>query len=364
MKINKVEALYIHIPFCEHLCDYCDFPKLQYFTKFAKEYLLALSNEIKYRKVQGDFKTIYIGGGTPTSLTDEEFKELLEMIKPFSKKVKEYTIEANPESLTINKLKLMKEYGVNRISIGVESTSDQVLSSINRHHTFKDVKNAVNNAKKVGIDNLNVDLIIGLPHVSFNMLKEDIDNLLSLDVKHISTYSLTVHKNTVFFLKGIKEEKEDISRDKYDYIHETLTKNGFNHYEVSNFAKNGFESKHNMVYWMNEHYFGLGLGASGYLDNIRYTNTRNFSKYISNEFEEEKEIVTIKDLKTYELMLKLRTNIGIDLKSYKDKFNEDLLLSSGINKQIKAQNLYIKNNHLIPTYNGMMLLDNILMDII
>ena len=366
MKKNKVQALYIHIPFCEHICDYCDFPKLQYFRNFATEYISSLKNELdSYRINKDDIQTIYVGGGTPTSLDDDLFLELLNIIKPYTNNVKEYTFEANPESLTLDKLMMMKRFGVNRLSIGVESTDDHILESINRKHTFKDVITAVSNAKKVGFDNLNVDLIIGLPHVLKGQLEKDLDNILSLGVNHISCYSLTVHPHTMFFIKGIEEPDDDIAREYYDLVEDKLTKNGFIHYEISNWAKLGKESLHNFTYWKDEQYYGIGLGAAGYIDNIRYVNTRNIQKYNQGDWLEEKEVVDKKDDILYFIMLNLRTNRGIYFKEYKYRFDEDFYqkYEQTIEELLKEKCIILdrKEGRIYPTYEGMMILDQLIL---
>lgn len=365
-KNNDIHSLYIHVPFCEHLCDYCDFPKLQYFRTFAEKYIVSLKTELDSYQINHKLKTIYVGGGTPTALDDDLFEQLLKIIKPYSEGVEEYTFEANPESLSEEKLLLMKEYGVNRISIGAESTDDQILASINRHHTFSDVKTAISSARKMGFDNLNVDLIIGLPHVSEVLFRKDLANILDLDVEHISLYSLTVHPHTVFSMKGVNEPKEDFARALYDIAEEALTKKGYVHYEISNWAKPGKESKHNFTYWKDEQYYGIGYGASGFVGNKRYTNTRNLEKYLSGQFIEESEIVNIKDDKVYFIMLNLRTNQGIDLVEYQTRFKEDLLESKkeDIQRFIKDRLLKIENHRLIATYNGMMILDQIILELI
>lgn len=365
-KNNNIHSLYIHVPFCEHLCDYCDFPKLQYFRTFAKKYLTALKTELDSYHIDHRLKTIYVGGGTPTSLDDDLFEQLLEIISPYVEGVNEYTFEANPESLSEKKLALMKQHRVNRISIGVESTDDKVLASINRHHTFSDVKTAISKARKIGFDNLNVDLIIGLPHVSETIFRKDLDNILALGVDHISLYSLTVHPHTVFSLKGIKEPKEDFARKLYDIAEEVLLMNGYIHYEVSNWAKPEKESIHNFTYWKDEQYYGIGYGASGYVGDTRYVNTRNLEKYLSGQFIEESEIVDLKDDKTYFIMLNLRTNQGIDLDDYQNRFNEDILETKKeeIESFIKDGLLKNENNRLIATYNGMMILDQIILELI
>ena len=364
-KTNLPKALYIHIPFCESICDYCDFTKLQYFHSFAEKYLVALRKELNEKVTNKELDTIYIGGGTPTSLDDAQFEELLKMVDPLTKSVKEYTVEANPESLTLSKIKLLKKYGVNRVSIGVESTNNQILKSINRKHTFEDVKTAVDNLRENGINNINLDLIIGLPNVSFKMLEKDIYNILSLNPNHISCYSLTVHEHTVFYINKIEEPTEEYAYEAYKTINSLLEENGYIHYEVSNWSKSGFESQHNLTYWRNEQYYGLGLGASGYIDNIRYKNTTNFNKYISFENEIEQEIVTLEDNRQYEIMLRLRTIEGIDVLDFKDKFGYDIYERNKdvIDDYIKTGYLQIRENRIVPTFEGMMILDKIYLDL-
>ena len=345
------------LPFCESICDYCDFAKLQYFHSLADQYLIALQKELTDRVDNKELKTIYIGGGTPTSLDDEQFKTLLKMVLPYTKMVEEYTIEANPESLNLSKIKLMKKYGVNRLSIGVESTDDKILKAINRKHTFADVQKAVALTRENGLDNINLDLIIGLPNVSMKMLEKDIQNILSLNPSHISCYSLTVHEHTVFYLNKIEEPFEQYAYDAYKRINEILGERAYEHYEVSNWAKPGKESKHNLTYWNNERYYGIGLAASGYLGNIRYKNTTNFSKYISFKNEIEEEVVSDKDRIEYEIMLKLRTMYGLDI----SKLN---LNKKVVDEYIAGGYLALNGNQLTATFEGMMILDKIVLDLL
>ena len=354
--MNKVKSLYIHIPFCTHLCDYCDFTKLQYFRNFAVSYLEALKDELDSYTIK-DLKTIYVGGGTPTALDDDLFEQLLKIIDKYSSGVKEYTFEANPESVSLNKIKLLKEHGVNRISIGVQTTNQKILDNLNRQHNFEQVKEAVKNLKEVGIDNINIDLILGLPHSSEKILKEDINNVLSLNPKHISCYGLTVNPHTVLFNKGFKEPEGDLLRKYYDIVEEALAQNGFIHYEVSNWAKPGYMSEHNLTYWRNEQYFGCGLGASGYIKDIRYKNTINLSQYLARAFVFEREQVSDRDKLTYQIMLNLRTIEGLKLSYLKGKDKEiDSLMKDGL--------ITIKNDAIIPTYEGMMVLDQIILKFI
>ncbi len=366
MKKNKANSLYIHIPFCESICDYCDFTKLQYFRIFAKDYLIRLKEQLQNEVVDINLKTIYVGGGTPTSLEDDLFLELLKMIEPYSKSVQEYTFECNPESLSLKKIEMMKQFGVNRVSIGVESTDDEVLKMINRHHTFSDVKKVMGLLRENGINNINLDLILGLPNVSLKMLEKDIKNILSLNPNHISCYSLTVHEHTVFYINGINPPSDDFSYEAYKMVNDLLCKNGYEHYEVSNWSKPGYRSEHNLTYWRNDHYYGIGLGAAGYLDNIRYTNTKNLSNYLKGKNKKEEEIVTSSDLEEYQIMLNLRTIEGLDLTSFNKIFNKDLYQEKKkeIDSYISSKHLALKNNHLIPTFEGMMILDKIILDLI
>ena len=365
MKKNKVSALYIHIPFCESICDYCDFTKLQYFRNFAFLYLEKLEQELDSTIQNKELETIYVGGGTPTSLEDDLFLKLLQMISPYSKKVKEYTFECNPESLTLNKIKMLKEYGVNRISIGVESTDNRILKSINRHHTFEDVKKVVTLLKDNGINNINLDLIIGLPNVSGAMLDKDIKNILSLKPNHISCYSLTVHEHTVFYINEIEEPSEEFAYDAYKKINNLLEQSGYLHYEVSNWCLPNYQSQHNLTYWRNEEYYGIGLGASGYIGSTRYKNTTNLSEYLNGKNKKEVEIVDSNYLLFTQVMLNLRTSEGLDLVKFTSIFNKDLYKEKKeiIDSYINDGYLFVKDKRLIATFEGMMILDKITLDL-
>jgi len=332
---------------------------------FAVKYLKALEKEIAIQDIE-TLKTIYVGGGTPTALEDDLFLELLEIIKPYTEAVEEYTFEANPESLSESKIKLLKKYGVNRISLGVQSTDSKVLKAINRQHDYQDVIKAIKTLKENDINNINVDLILGLPHSSEALLKRDLENLTSLGIKHISCYALTIHPHTVLFTQGYKEMDDDLMRKNYDIVDAFLKEKDFIHYEVSNWCLPSYQSKHNLTYWRNEQYYGCGLGAAAYIGNYRYKNTINLDKYLKGEYIAEKEEVTLKDALTYQVMLSLRTNEGLSLKLLKDRYNLDLLKtkSEEINSLVKQGYLFIKDDKLCPTYAGMMILDTIILKLI
>lgn len=338
------KGLYIHIPFCEHICAYCDFTKFFYDTKKVNEYLIALENELNNSSIS-NISSIYVGGGTPTSLNELELEKLLKIISIYYKEGISYTFEANVENLTLEKIILLKKYGVNRISIGVQTFSPRLLKIISRHHNEEKVKNVISLLHQVGIDDINVDLIYALPSQTFEELKEDLSKFVSLDVTHISTYALSVNDHTFFKNKNIVEQDADVTRNMYDYIVSYLKQNGFNRYEVSNFSKDGYSSKHNIIYWRNQEYYGIGCGASGYINNIRYENTKSLNKYIKGLYRYKEEILTKDDISFYEIMLGLRLIEGIshyDIK-YHDKIEK--CLNSGllekIDNRIKVKDEYL-----------------------
>ncbi len=362
---KRINSLYIHIPFCEHICGYCDFPKLFYNSKFSKPYLKALFYELSCYH-PSNLKTIYVGGGTPTSLSLEEIESLLAHLKPLLAKDYEFTIEANAENLTEEKLKLFREYGVNRLSIGLESSDEKILKLMGRKHTFLDVKNIILKARQLGFKNINADLIFGYPNQNLDMLKKDLDNILSLNLEHISLYSLTVSKGTKFYNDGIKELNEDDSRIFYDFILNTLRKQGYKRYEISNFAKPGFESRHNLTYWRDENYYGIGLGASGFIDNIRYTNTKNLSSYLNHDFVYEKEYLAKNEEIEDFLLTNLRLEDGFLDSSFKKRFG-DSFLNMFKNKltKLKENNLIIINDDKICLSDeGLIILDRVLLELL
>ncbi len=369
MRNNKpVSALYIHIPFCHHLCFYCDFTKTIYNKDKVKLYLKSLRDEIDaYHIPFRSLKTIYIGGGTPSSLDIEELKELLEIVKPYTDGVEEYTFEANPESLSEEKIALLVEYGVNRISLGVQTSDDEVLLKIGRKHTFNDVVKVASLLHKYHIDNISFDLILTLPEVDTGQLCKDIDNLLALKPKHISCYALEVHDDTVFAKMGIKEADQDTIYQEYEIVNNILVSHGYHHYEVSNWGLAGYYSKHNLTYWMNEEYYGCGLGTSGYLNGVRYKNTIDLDTYNSGHYLDSSETVTESDEIEYDIMLPLRTEMGIDDNEFKKKHGYSLLETKEKEISEMIENGYlkpIKNHKIICTFNGLMALNSVILELI
>jgi len=338
-------SIYIHIPFCNSICTYCDFCKIFYNKKYINDYLNNLEQEIKVRYKSEIVNTIFIGGGTPSSLDDEELIRLMNIIEIFKLNDNyEFTVECNIESITENKLKIMKKYGVNRISIGVESFDNSIIKLLGRNHTKKDVYNKMGIVKRY-FSNINIDLIYAA-YDDINILKSDIDCFLKLDIPHISTYSLIIEDNTMLKINGMKNIDEDIDYEMYKYIEDTLEKNNYIHYEISNYAKNGYQSKHNLVYWNNEEYYGFGLSSTSYINNERITNTKNLRKYLNGKYigtsiSEDKEIKM-----ENEIMLGLRKLDGIDLDRFKEKFNVSLEDIYNIDNLISEGYLVKEDNYI------------------
>ena len=269
-------SCYIHIPFCDDICSYCDFCKIYKRNGQVLRYLDALEQEIKKHYRGEKLKTIYIGGGTPSCLKVEELERLFEILSLLHKEKEiEYTIECNVESITQEKLMLFSKYGINRISIGIQTVDDISIQKLNRHHTKESVLKTIELVKKMGFTNINVDFMYGFPWQTKDSFEKDLQFFLSLDVPHISTYSLILEEHTVLGNQRLTPLDEELELWMYDTIKETFSQYGYMHYEVSNFARVGYTSKHNLVYWNNEEYYGFGLGASGYVNHIRYENTRS-----------------------------------------------------------------------------------------
>lgn len=343
----KVKHLYIHVPFCKTICSYCDFCHRVYNEDFSDKWLNRLKKEFK--ECEGEsYSTIYIGGGTPTSLSNKQLESLLKLVKPYSSKVKEYTIEVNPESLNEDKVKLFKKYGINRVSIGLESSNDKLLKLMNRHHSFDDVKDSVELLRKYGINNISLDIIYSLPTQTMQDLIKTVKDALSLNVPHLSLYSLTIEDNTVFGKKGYKALDEEIEADMYDYIIDELIKNGYNYYEIANFAKKGYESKHNLGYWRYEDFRGLSCGSSSKIGSIRYDKTRDINKYInSKDIIDEVYKLSKEDRMFENIMMSLRTSEGLDITKFNRKYKVDILEHYKEALDKNRSNLLIKDDRLI-----------------
>ena len=339
-----IESAYIHIPFCNSICSYCDFTKLLYHEKWIFLYLESLKKEINQNYHQEPLKTIYIGGGTPTSLNTQALEFLFNIIDMFQKQDDyEYTVECNIESLTEEKIKIMKQHGVNRISIGIETFHLHHLKNMNRHHTKNQVQEMILTLKQYGFTNINLDFIYALPNETVKEVEEDIKNFLQLDVPHISTYSLIIEPNTIFHIQKIQPIDEDLDYEMYQTICKTLKQHGYEHYEISNFAKPNYTSKHNLTYWNNEKYYGFGLGASGYIDHIRYTNTKNFNKYCNGDYITEQIKMTDKMNMENEMILGLRKKEGVNEQQFEKKYGKIITSVFPIEQLKKKGQLQIEN---------------------
>lgn len=357
-----MRSIYIHIPFCTNICSYCDFSKLFYNRKLVDEYLVALNKEINDNYNNETIKTIYIGGGSPSSLSIEQLKELFQIIKIFKLCDNyEFTIECNPEDMNIEKVKLFKKYGVNRVSIGVQSFNNNVLNVLNRKHTNNQVFKLIKDLKNENINNINIDLIFGINNQTMNDIESDLKTFINLDVPHISYYSLILEPNTKLYINNYKEISDDKCADMYEYICNYLKDVGYKHYEISNFSKNGYECIHNLTYWNNDFYYGFGLGSHGYINNFRYENTRSITKYINYDYRLLETMIEENTNMENEIILGFRKLNGINKQNFRNKFNKDiyyiyninhfvdekLLIDDGKNIYINPKYIFVSNEILI-----------------
>ncbi len=362
---NKELGIYIHIPFCKHKCYYCDFVSFSNKEEIVEKYIKAVIKELKKYLENKEFMknynvtTIYIGGGTPSYI---DSKYIIEILKEIEKNLVnndtkfqdiEITLEVNPGTINEEKVNLYKEAKINRISMGLQSTNDQILKQIGRIHTYNEFLDAYSIVKKAGFDNINIDLMIGLPNQTISDVKESLNKIIELNPNHISVYSLILEEGTVLD-KLIEEGKmelldEELERNMYWYVKNTLEINGYNHYEISNFSKIGKESKHNLNCWEQKEYIGIGTSAHSYINDVRYCNKSSVEKYIENinnkdidvneiiklgngnksflekveEVYEIDEIQSLEDKKREYMLLGLRKLEGVKISSFKEKFVEN-----------------------------------------
>ena len=310
------QSTYIHLPFCKSKCKYCTFVSFNRLD-LKEEYIKSLTREID-AKYRGEIQnTIYFGGGTPSLLSADEIKEILGKFS-FSDKT-EISLELNPDDAAYEYLKKLKQVGINRLSIGAQTFDDEILKYIGRRHNSNQILDAVKNAKEAGFDNISIDLIYGLPFQTLDSLMADIDMTLSLKIQHISTYGLKIEDGS-YFAKHLPLNlpDNDIQADMYEKINEILSKNDFIRYEVSNFSLKKFESRHNLNYWNNEEYYGLGAAAHGYLGGVRYSNNENIENYIETPlFPFQKKELSEQEKLEEEIFLGFRKAEGIDIHKIK-----------------------------------------------
>ena len=326
---TKPTSAYVHIPFCTQICYYCDFSKVFIKNQPVDSYLEHLIEEYNSYDIK-KLRTLYIGGGTPTALSAPQLAFLLEKLtdKLDLSYLEELTIEANPGDLDQEKIAVLKDSPVNRVSLGVQTFNDRMLKQIGRSHSEKDIYENIANLKKAGFDNISIDLIYALPKQTMEDVKTNVAKAIALDIPHMSLYSLILENHTVFMNRMRRGKlplpKEDLEAEMFEYIIAELEKAGFEHYEISNFSKPGFESRHNLMYWDNAEYYGIGAGASGYVDGVRYKNHGPIRHYLqaveAGNARVQEEVLTLKEKMEEEMFLGLRKKSGVSKKRFAEKF--------------------------------------------
>ena len=379
-------GIYIHIPFCIKKCSYCDFISFENKLVFQGKYIEQLKKEIESQKEilkNSDITTIYIGGGTPSAIKSKYIVEIINYLNEYinfkeSNNI-EITIEVNPGTVTKQKLIDYYNSGINRISIGLQCVQDRLLKIIGRIHNFEQFLETFKMAREVGFKNINVDLMIGLPEQNIEDIKQSIEKILELNPEHISVYSLIVEEGTKISKRieaGFYQlPDEELERMEYSYVKNKLELAGYNHYEISNFAKEGFFSKHNLNCWKQEEYLGFGIAAHSYYDNIRFSNTIDLNKYLnatSKDFEEAnienmiklvkinslKEIHEVQselDKKREYMLLGLRTLKGVSITEFKQKFIENpiYLFRKELEKLVNEELIEIDLDYIKLTRKGL-----------
>ena len=377
MQKNEL-GIYIHIPFCIQKCYYCDFVSFVNKESYIEKYVQTLKNELdSYDLSKYNITTIYIGGGTPSVIPSGEIKDILNKIreKIEGNRTKwediEITIEVNPGTVDKQKLEDYICFGINRLSIGLQSANNKLLKEIGRIHTFEQFLITYNLAKEVGFKNINVDLMIGLPNQKVEDIKDTLSKVIKLNPTHISVYSLIVEEGTriekLLNSNKLKLPDEDLERQMYWYVKNTLELNGYNHYEISNFSKQDKKSKHNMNCWEQKEYIGLGCAAYSYLNDIRYGNTSDIEKYIDvqdfkNQEELEKnkiriidEVQSLEDKEKEYMLLGLRKIEGVSIQRFKEKYvqNPIFLFKEELEKLVDEELLVIDGDYIRLTNKGL-----------
>ena len=338
-------GIYIHIPFCHQICNYCDFNKFYFKNQPVDEYIEALGKEIaltvdKHPKSFTQIETIFLGGGTPTALSPEQLTRLLTLIRTYipMDSVTEFTSEANPDELSEAKMRALFDGGVNRLSMGVQSFDQDLLKKIGRTHSNAHVYETIALAKKVGFQNISIDLMYGLPGQSMEQWRDSLEKAFALKLPHFSAYSLIVEPKTIFYnqyAKGkLKLPTEDLEAEMYDVLMQEMEAHGLHQYEISNFAYEGFSSVHNKIYWENDEYAGFGAGAHGYLNGVRYSNHGPLKKYMDTLENGELPIiyehkVTDAEKREEQMFLGLRKTDGVSHILYEEKFGESMHVRYG-----------------------------------
>ena len=376
---RKQIGLYIHIPFCKQKCSYCDFCSYAKKQDLVSKYIKCLLQEIKEvgNNNRLDFengkdnlflvKTVYIGGGTPSLIESKYIVQIMDEIKLCFELEEnaEITIEANPGTVTLEKLEDYSKVGINRLSIGLQSTHEHLLKEIGRIHTYLDFLDTYRFAREAGFKNINIDLMIGLPNQTLAEVKDSIEEIVSMEPEHISVYSLILEETTPLFKKveeGLELPNEELERQMYWTSKQILEANGYNHYEISNFAKKNYESKHNLDCWNQKEYIGFGVAAHSYTNGIRYSNIENLEQYIKN-YEENKteenlifhEKQDIEAMQKEYMLLGLRKIDGVSIQNFKIKFvaNPVFLYHDKLEKLVNEDLIEIDGDKIKLTNKGL-----------
>ncbi len=357
----KEIGIYIHIPFCKKKCLYCDFTSFSNKNNLIEQYIITLEKEIEENLKGKEFlvKTIYIGGGTPSSIDSKHISSIVNKIKDSTviDKNVEITIEVNPGTINIDKLRDYIDVGINRISIGLQETDNSILKQIGRIHTYEEFMQTYNMAKLAGFNNINVDLMFGLPNQNIENIKNTLEKIINLRPNHISTYSLILEEGTELYKKKniLNLPDEETERNMYWYIKNILENNGYKHYEISNFALKGYESRHNMDCWNQKEYIGFGIAAHSYINGKRYSNTVNIEQYIKRNEKTIHEIQTKEDMQKEFMLLGLRKIDGISIKDFKNKFGENpiYIYKEELSKLVEKKLLIICGDNIKLTNKGL-----------
>ncbi|HFH7616864.1 TPA: radical SAM family heme chaperone HemW [Streptococcus agalactiae] len=368
--LKKPTSAYVHIPFCTQICYYCDFSKVFIKNQPVDAYLQALIREFRSYDIT-ELRTLYIGGGTPTSISAVQLDYLLtELSRDLNlNTLEEFTIEANPGDLTVDKIEVLQKSAVNRVSLGVQTFNDKHLKRIGRSHNEAQIYSTIDALKTAGFQNISIDLIYALPGQTMDDVRSNVAKALSLNIPHLSLYSLILEHHTVFMNKMRRGKlhlpTEDLEAEMFEYIISEMERNGFEHYEISNFTKPGFESRHNLMYWDNVEYYGVGAGASGYLDGIRYRNRGPIQHYLKGVSEGNarlsEEVLSKNEMLEEELFLGLRKKEGVSIGKFEQKFGTSFEKRYGqIVQELQSDGLLKENNGFIQmTKKGLFLGDTV-----
>ena len=367
---KKPTSAYVHIPFCTQICYYCDFSKVFIKNQPVDSYLEHLLEEFRSYDIQ-KLRTLYIGGGTPTALSAPQLEVLLEgLTKNLDlSALEELTIEANPGDLDADKIAVLKNSAVNRVSLGVQTFDDKMLKKIGRSHLEKDIYENIDRLKLAGFDNISIDLIYALPGQTMEQVKDNVAKAIGLDIPHMSLYSLILENHTVFMNRMRRGKlplpKEELEAEMFEYIIAELERAGFEHYEISNFSKPDFESRHNLMYWDNAEYYGIGAGASGYVNGVRYKNHGPIRHYL-NAVEEgnariTEEHLSQKEQMEEEMFLGLRKKSGVSMARFEEKFGRsfDGLYGEIVRDLVQQGLMQIDGDRVRMTKRGLFLGDTV-----